>query len=419
MQNASQRYHGACVFVITLLVLTGVLFYWYRDLGLVRNLHHSIKDSSKEYLSFDLPGTKTDKIRIICYAGSHGTNTDAEVYSRVFPNSYIVVVDEDQLDTHPDLKTHVPINLYIEHCIGVTEGYFPSDYRWLMVNQEFLVVDLAVLTTIDLFLCKSQYATTLVQNLILRNKLPGSVWLTRHTSEDLLAKAKLAGFAPDITKKEKLFVHFAGKSWLKHTETVLETWIRNKGFPQFGFPTLIVTCRGMCLSRNAETAQILSQFRQVPGTKSFVHPEFPNIIWYDELTDDDLLNYQLEAGAFIYPSVTEGYGHCINEARSARGLIITVDSPPMNELIDQNSGILVPVEKKVPSSRFTDHKLSLPGSLGTVITTDGLANAITRYFNMSQGEKNKMRERARKRYEEDRTFLITTLGQIKTTSGEN
>ncbi|GLE06529.1 hypothetical protein PINS_up015855 [Pythium insidiosum] len=56
-----------------------------------------------------------------------------------------------------------------------------------------------------------------------------------------------------------------------------------------------------------------------------------------------------EAAYFLCPSVMEGYGHYINQARAAGGLILAPDTPPMNELVTEDSGVLI-------SSQPTAHK---------------------------------------------------------------
>jgi glycosyltransferase involved in cell wall biosynthesis len=46
-------------------------------------------------------------------------------------------------------------------------------------------------------------------------------------------------------------------------------------------------------------------------------------------------------GIHLCTSEVEGFGHYLNESRAMGALIVTTDAPPMNELVDAESGILV------------------------------------------------------------------------------
>lgn len=60
--------------------------------------------------------------------------------------------------------------------------------------------------------------------------------------------------------------------------------------------------------------------------------------------------YQI-SGCSICPSAIEGWGHYINEARLNKTLVLTLDTPPMNELIDKKSGIMI---KSIRGPDFRD-----------------------------------------------------------------
>jgi len=51
-----------------------------------------------------------------------------------------------------------------------------------------------------------------------------------------------------------------------------------------------------------------------------------------------------EASFILCPSNMEGFGHYINQARAAGALVLSTDAPPMNELIDNTSGVLVRID---------------------------------------------------------------------------
>jgi glycosyltransferase involved in cell wall biosynthesis len=73
---------------------------------------------------------------------------------------------------------------------------------------------------------------------------------------------------------------------------------------------------------------------------------YKNLILYNtnikKLTESEYENLLVNANVAICPSSKEGYGHYINEARFFKTFIITVDYPPMNELVFNNkNGILL------------------------------------------------------------------------------
>ena len=207
-----------------------------------------------------------------------------------------------------------------------------------------------------------------------------------------------------------VFVHLAGKSKMKQTEQVIKAWINAKGFldapnTDASMPMLIVTCRDRCMTERikrliiAEFVKVripsnhrsveamtasadgsercqsfvvakefpaLSQLHsfalfeaelKLPADKNeaeyyYAHNLYPNIRIYSTLPASSPLwsTVVARAGVYVCPSSTEGYGHYLNEGRSAGGIIITTDAAPMNELVSNgDNGLLVKVSHTVPS----------------------------------------------------------------------
>lgn len=81
-----------------------------------------------------------------------------------------------------------------------------------------------------------------------------------------------------------------------------------------------------------------------------VHPiEWPTInlqsfckCAYRELAEfEDVRRLQNSHGIHVCVSEREGFGHYINEARAVGALVVTTNHPPMNELITEETGVLV------------------------------------------------------------------------------
>jgi glycosyltransferase involved in cell wall biosynthesis len=116
--------------------------------------------------------------------------------------------------------------------------------------------------------------------------------------------------------KQRTYFHLAGKSTMKGTERLLRVWQRHPEWP----PLIVVQHTSVATCVNA--------------------PNIQRKIAY--LSDGDLRQLQNESAFHICLSLTEGWGHYIAEAMSAAAVTITVDAKPMNELVTDERGVLVP-----------------------------------------------------------------------------
>lgn len=100
-------------------------------------------------------------------------------------------------------------------------------------------------------------------------------------------------------------------------------------------------------------------------------------------------------GIHLCTSEVEGFGHYINEARAMGALIITTNGAPMNELVDDESGILVDASSSSPMNWGIRH----------AITPEDLAPAIERAIGLSPRARRELGACARERFLlEDRAF---------------
>jgi hypothetical protein len=377
------------LFFITLVIFL-TLIWFYKDILNKDKLKHSVTEPLTPCIG--------KSVRIITYEGSIGTDTDAELYNKLIPGSYIAYVDEGHIISHPEVGKKVDINLFIEHPIGIIYGIetlFPADKHWLMVNHEMLTIT-RFLRKIDKFICKTNYSKKLMTNLLKNKKYTGEIIYTKHTSSDI-----------EPGKKDwNLFVHFAGKSHLKQTEKVLKAWIDNKGFSEFGSPKLVITCRRGCL--NDRINYMLEDFVQCGNKK--VHKDYPNIQVYSMIPNDEYLKLQRKAGVYICTSLTEGYGHYLNEGRSAGSVIITVDGPPMNELVTSENGILIEPRKKVPISKLIGSQMR--EGLAFEIGSNQVAEAVKKYYSLSHDEKVEKGRKSREMYLDDTSYLTITFKSL-------
>ena len=94
---------------------------------------------------------------------------------------------------------------------------------------------------------------------------------------------------------------------------------------------------------------------------------------FDRIPDAELRTLQNACIFHLCPSMYEGFGHYIDEARSCGGIIITTGAWPMAELVPEEIGIHVPVESTSAMSLATLQHVSV----------DGLAEAMMKATNMN------------------------------------
>lgn len=156
---------------------------------------------------------------------------------------------------------------------------------------------------------------------------PDRIWAkTRCTMEvfrSLGCEVTFVGFDSEdryneSVPRQRTFFHLAGKSSMKGTDRLLRVWARHPQWPRL---TVIQH------SRESHAADITA-------------PNIDRRVGY--LEDGELRSLQNAALFHVCTSLTEGWGHYIAEALSVGAITITVDAAPMNELVTEDRGILVP-----------------------------------------------------------------------------
>lgn len=135
-------------------------------------------------------------------------------------------------------------------------------------------------------------------------------------------RALCIGFTSDDRRdaavpRERAFFHLAGSSRTKNTGPLLALWRRHPEWPRL---TVVQHPKEACAGASA--------------------PNIEHRIGY--LDDAELKRLQNAHRFHVCPSTTEGFGHYIVEAMSVGAVVISLDAPPMNEMIAPERGILVP-----------------------------------------------------------------------------
>ncbi|WP_063465521.1 hypothetical protein [Ectothiorhodospira sp. BSL-9] len=225
-------------------------------------------------------------------------------------------------------------------------------HRALLVNPEWLEPPSAAAAAhwIDTFLHKSRAAIT-----ALTEAFPEQ----RHVYVGFTSKD------PGVRVNDYLaFSHFRGRSRRRMTGEIQALW---QACPEL--PTLWLQVRGQDVPGNGAGWQRQGNMHHFSG---WLAPEayFPALA---------------RGGIQLCTSQVEGFGHYINEARAMAALVITLDAPPMNELITPKNGILVPAR---PAHRQ---------ALGQVYQTsrDRLSEAVNRALAMPEAARAERGRRAR------------------------
>ena len=177
------------------------------------------------------------------------------------------------------------------------------------------------------------------------------------------------------------------------------------------FPTLSLVCHALC-ARNFEVNGV--SLNDIAAEKQSSVFEIGNLrIFAEYLSNEKMYELQHSHGVHLCPSSVEGFGnyinesayclqssvflwcpgHYINEARALSRLILTTDYPPMSELVDRHSGIMITAPKAV----------ALKKSLGMAadVTAGAIADAVQTALALSIKERTALGQNASARFVSD------------------
>lgn len=206
------------------------------------------------------------------------------------------------------------VNLMLER---VRPEYLPTARRNVLIPHPewFDERDRAWLPRLDRVFALTRHAVPIFESLGLR------VDYTGFTSEDRLDAS---------VPRERAFFHLAGRSSNKGTDTLLVTWRKHPEWPR------------------------LTVLQSPRVTRALVSA--PNVAHRaDYIPDDELKRIQNAHRFHLCPSETEGFGHYLVEAMGVGAVVVTLDAPPMNEMITPERGALVPFSRTGRQSLATTY----------------------------------------------------------------
>jgi len=278
-----------------------------------------------------------------------GLEQDANILKGILSKHTCYILDyikRQRCFTNGDYALHLEIPRYDEIEKNRVNILIPNaewfDPKWLPKIKQF-----------DMVFCKTFHAVE-----VFKKFHPNCIY-TGFTSQDIYDESII---------KDKQLVHIEGKSMLKNTDNLISAYQLRPDLPK-------------CFSLSSR------------HTGKFNNLEFAERQPFDKLKI--LLNACI---IHLCPSMYEGFGHYINEARSTGAVILTTDRPPMNEFITDKRFL-------VEGQRARVHNL-VP--LFKVNPID-LSNKIQAVFNMDFEELRQIGIENRKKYLQLDTFFKDKL----------
>ena len=227
------------------------------------------------------------RFNIISNIGNgHGLQRDYEILREILTEAgnQVKGVRYDRIRSAPKAD----INIFLEMALPVFD---PEVENWLIPNPEWFYTHYAPnLPGYSRILCKTHDASAIFSAL--------------HPGVDHIGFESLDFYRTEI-KKERRFLHVAGKSPHKGTAAILEAW-RKYAIP---YPLTIISSRAEFL--NASNVRVVRR-----------------------VSDSEFIGLLNSHMFHLCPSQYEGWGHCLHEGLGVGAVVLTTDAPPMSDFVD-------------------------------------------------------------------------------------
>ncbi len=215
---------------------------------------------------------------------------------------------------------------------------------------------------------------------------------TRHAVpifEALGCRTEFVGFTSvdrriaDIAR-EPSFFHLGGRSGNKGTQAIVDAWVRNPSWP------------------------LLTAIQRKPLRLPSALPS--NIRLVASYLDDGELRALQNRNLFhLCPSETEGFGHHLVEGMSCGAITLATDAPPMNEMIANERGVLVPYARTGTQQLATTY----------FVDSSAIEEGVARMLSLAAGERRLRSEAARAWWDDnDRAFRLRLAAAIESTAAD-
>lgn len=295
------------------------------------------------------------------------------------------------------------VTFYLEH---LPDEFNETKYKVWIPNQEFIYdYDSDRVDKLDAIWCKTKHGEKILKELYDNVSIHYVGFYT-------LPELKMVPFNK---KDKKLAVHMAGSSYLKGTLDVINAWKNIKDVHLF------VGISDKIVSKMPEKQKIFNLINQLKlkEKNKFLGMDIrvfsdKNITICNTRLDNKTYEKLIGKAAWhVLPSRVEGYGHSLNMSRLVGSITITTDAPPMNEIITEDSGFLVPV-KYTMDLRKAVHSWNDPKNkeVANYVGSYNLYNTIIKAFNTSDIRLIEMVTNAKQNLENEKIECYTKANEL-------
>jgi len=301
------------------------------------------------------------RINLITYNNEYGLTQDVSVLIYQLKRHFRDRVEIFAVNFFDYKCNYVDLNIFLETVSFTLLKYAPINI--LIPNQEWYYKSwIPYIKYFDKILVKSNYAEAIFKQLLNSQKdNPDKIINIGWQSKDKWSN----NYKKDFNK----YLHVCGKSKHKQTQAMVDNWL-----PEFPHLDIIYSPRDVALEEK----------------------EQDNITYHRQrLSEHDLTKLLNECGVHLCCSDTEGFGHYIQEAKSVKSIIVTVNAPPMSNFVDESFGFLVKYKNKKPLKKALGSKFIIDGN-----SFQNVIKNIMKLANENPNKLQEMGELARKSYSE-------------------
>lgn len=261
--------------------------------------------------------------------------------------------------------------------------------------------DMELLNKMDMVMCKTREARNL-----LKHKHNNVVYSSFDTPCSI-GKSK---------RNDDIWIHFAS-SYMKGTYRLLKYWIQNDGFLHVNKNLkLIISMNNTGAFKNTIENKYWKSLNPIKTTlNDTVFEKYLNIYKTNRLNDEDYEYYMKTASVYLQPSVNEGFGHILNEARCGKALLVTTNAPPMSEFAPDE--LLIDYDTTIPMYKFNKKAIGFRYAYKSNVKTyligrDSFKHTITRVLKLKDEEKIKYIDELHRRFLDERKHFYNTLDRL-------